>query len=203
MFSMRATTFSEMTSTRHLLDVLQDGLDPGHHPRARARDRRQVGMDRRPRDLRRRVLRRVEVVELQVEDAGESRRRQPHPETPGDEVGQDLARIARHEALEGLGKEGDDQPDPIVLRVVVDAGELDLLEAADRDAAELHRRADVQPLHRLVHVRLGVHLGAHERPRAEDDHGSDDHRRPRQDEGSQLEVRRLRAHADSASLRKN
>ena len=62
---------------------------------------------------------------------------------------------------------------------VLGAGQADRLDLADLHAAEFHRRADVQPLHRFVDVSLDHDFFLKNRADAEDDHAdrAEDRRR--------------------------
>ena len=71
---------------------------------------------------------------------------------------------------------------------ILDAGQADGFDLADRHAAKFHRRADVEPLHRLVDIGFDQDFLLKNRADAERDHANDADDRANDDEYTDLEV---------------
>ncbi len=155
----------------------------------------------------RRILRRIDVVDLEVACAGDALRRELDSQSllhlrrrrlrarqvarraTADEPRLDL-RLHQHVALAIRHRN---------VLLVLDVGESDPRDLPDFDAAVFHLRADVEALHRLVEVGFDRDALLQEAPRADD--RQDDHARgDRADhEQAELEVVRSLAHAAAAS----
>ncbi len=171
-----------------LLQVAQDAVDGVGNPGDDAGTGGDIGVFRRPVDRQGGIALRVEVIRLDVGRARHPLEAQAHPQPlphlPLEQLAVDLFPIG----AEGVGGEGHAHQDVALLGMVFLAHQGHFGDLADLHAAEFHRRADFQPLHRVLEIGLHQHLLLEQGAGAEGDDAEDQQGAGADDEQADLEV---------------